>query len=268
MPANIKVLVIGDIVAKLGRSVMQQVLPELKEELQPDLIIANVENLSHGKGVMLKHLQELKDLGVNVFTGGNHVWSKENPLDDSIRAIAPFSLPANDPRTTPPFRFQTISINSVQLTIMNLLGTFEMYNETITNPFVAFDELYEQLHQPKFLIVDFHAEATSEKNAFGFHCDGRASAVVGTHTHVPTADERILAGGTGYISDMGMTGSNDSVLGVAKNVIIKRFLGTEKLSFDYPNTGPAWLNGVSLELDANTGKCATIKRIQKTLTIN
>jgi 2',3'-cyclic-nucleotide 2'-phosphodiesterase len=266
--SNIHILFIGDVVGKLGRTVLREVLPQWKQEYAPDLVIANVENVSHGKGVMIKHLTELKELGIDVFTGGNHVWSKENPQDETIASIAPFALPANDPQTTAPSRYQVVTVNDVPVTIINLLGTFEMYNEAVTSPFKTFDELFTALHEPKHVFVDLHAEATSEKNAFGFYVDGRASTVVGTHTHIPTADERILAGGTGYISDCGMTGSNDSVLGVAKEVIIKRFLEEEKISFEYPDSGPAWINGVFCELDANTGRCVTMKRLQKTLTIN
>ncbi len=264
---TIKVLIIGDIVAKIGREVVKTVLPRWKKEYSPDVIIANVENLAHGKGVTEKTLSEMKELGITGFTGGNHIWQKENPVSDPITAIAKISLPANDPRTPEDFRFQTIQAGNVNIVLVDLLGQVSMKDD-VENPFAAIDALYDRLNKPKHLLVEIHADATSEKVALGYHLNGRASAVFGTHTHIPTADTRILSEGTGYVTDIGMTGSNASVLGVAKETIIKRFLTGDKGTFDYPETGPAWINAIFLELDTKSGKCTLIKRLSEELTIN
>lgn len=264
---KIKLILIGDVVAKLGRRVLAKVLPALQKKYKPDAIIANIENLTHGKGVTAKTLTELSELGITAFTGGNHAWKKEDPASDEIRGNFTLALPANDPRTIQPLSRQSIEVNGATLHILNLEGQLEMGEEGIENPFTTFDALYEKLGQPKLLLLDFHAEITSEKVAMGYYTDGRASVVYGTHTHVPTADARILAGGTGFISDIGMTGSNDSVLGVDKSIIIDRFLGIKK-TFEYPEVGPSWLNAIYSELDPKTGHCTMIKQVQEYLTIN
>ena len=261
-----KLILIGDVVAKLGRRVLAQTLPALKKKYKPDAIIANVENLAHGSGVTKKTLTELSSLGISAFTGGNHSWKKDDPASDEIRGSFALALPANDPRTIPQLASSSLAIGKAALHIISLEGQLEMNEEGIGSPFLAFDQLYDQLGKPKLLLLDFHAELTSEKGAMGFYADGRASVVYGTHTHIPTADARILASGTGFITDIGMTGSNDSVLGVDKSVIIDRFLGNKK-TFEYPEDGPAWLNAIYCELDPKTGHCTMIKQVQEYLTI-
>lgn len=267
MLSTIRILFIGDIVGKIGRRTVASLLPALREEHKPDAVIANAENIAHGKGVTEKALAEMKAAGVDAFTGGNHVWSKSDPTDAELQKNYPLALPANDPRAPASLRLLQLPVAETTLYVLNLLGRFEMHDESSADPFTTFNELRTTLGGKTLLFVDFHAEATSEKVAFGFHVNGRASAVLGTHTHIPTADERILTGGTGYITDVGMTGSNDSVLGVAKEVIIARFLTESKETFIYPETGPAWLNGVILDLDKNTGNCVRLERVQKTLII-
>lgn len=268
MRGKLTLLFIGDVVGRIGRRAVEETIPRLKKKYAPDCIIANVENLAHGKGVSENTLSEMKRAGIDAFTGGNHIWSKADPTDPAIQNIRPLAIPANDPRTPPEFQIQKIPCGASTLTLINLLGQFEMHDEGIANPYTTFDTLYEEAGNPPVCIVDFHAEATSEKVAFGFHADGRASVVFGTHTHIPTADERILPGGTGYITDVGMTGSNDSVLGVSKKVILDRFVNGGKATFEYPEVGPAWVNAVWCELDKNTGKCVKLERIQEHLTIN
>lgn len=264
---KIKLILIGDVVAKLGRRVLAETLTALKKKYAPDAIIANIENLAHGTGVTKKTLTELSELGVAAFTGGNHAWKKEDPAGDEIRGNFALALPANDPRTVPQLASASLTVAGETLHIVSLEGQLGMNEEGIGSPFLAFDELYDRLGKPKLLLLDFHAEMTSEKGAMGFYADGRASVVYGTHTHIPTADARILSGGTGFITDIGMTGSNDSVLGVDKSIIIDRFLGNKK-TFEYPEDGPAWLNAIYCELDPKTGHCTMIEQVQEYLTIN
>ena len=202
----IRILFFGDVVGKIGRRAVTAILPQWQKKYKPDLVIANVENLAHGKGVTERTLQELKSAGINIFTGGNHIWSKDDPSSEAIQANYVLALPANDPQTPVTHRWQTIPVGEQELYLLSMLGQFQMEGENIRNPFHEFDELYETMEKPKLLLVDFHAEATSEKVAFGLYLDGRASAVLGTHTHVPTADGRILPGQTGYLSDLGMVG--------------------------------------------------------------
>lgn len=259
--STIRVLILGDIVAKIGRAAATIAIKQWKKEFYPDLILGNIENLTHGKGVSAKALLEMRAAGLMIGTGGNHVWSKEDPNLDTITQALPLALPANDSRIGTSGRYQEHTVGQSKIIVLNLLGQAAMHDTTTANPFLYFDGFYEKMGKPKHLIVDFHTELTSEKVAFGYHVDGRASVVYGTHTHVPTADARILAGGTGYITDIGMTGSDDSVLGVSKEVIIKRFLGTAKDSFVYPESGPAQANAIFAELDEKKGTCKTIQQV-------
>ena len=264
---TIRLIIFGDVVARIGRAAVAEVLSAWKKTYEPHAVIANVENLTHGRGITEKSLRELSAAGISVFTGGNHVWSKEDPANPELVSAFPLALPANDPRTIDAQRVQTLTIGGQKLFVLNLLGQVFMHEEGTENPFHTFDKLYETLQRPKLLLVDLHAEATSEKVAFGFHVEGRASLVYGTHTHVPTADARVLPQGTGYVSDVGMTGSDESVLGVSKDVIISRFLGTAKVPFEYPETGAAQVNALYCELDMKTGKVTTLKQLHKKLTI-
>ncbi len=266
MPGNIRILILGDVVAKIGRRAVREILPLWKKKFAPDAIIANVENLAHGKGITESSLKELRDAGVTVCTAGNHVWHKEDPQKDSIRQILPIVLAANDSRTDAHARWHKLLLGNTELFVVNLQGQVFMADE-FENPFLVFDKLYDEMGRPKHLIVDLHAEATSEKVAFGYYADGRASLVYGTHTHIPTADERILPDGCGYITDCGMVGARESVLGVAKETIIKRFLGQGKEVFIFPENGPAWVNALLCELDEKTGKCIQLKRLAETIII-
>jgi len=266
MRGSVKLIILGDVVAKIGRQAVADVLPRWGKKYKADAVIANVENLAHGKGITKKTLAELKEAGVAAFTGGNHLWRKHDPASDDIRGEFSVACPANDPRTIPPLRWQTIKTKGGTLFILSLEGQLAMHDEGLTSPFIAFDSLYAEMGTPKMLIVDLHAELTSEKGAFGHYTDGRASVVYGTHTHIPTADTRILPDGTGFITDVGMTGSDDSVLGVEKHIIMKRFLG-EKQTFEYPEQGPAWINAIFCELDPKTGHCTMIEQLQEKLII-
>lgn len=263
----IKILFFGDIVGKIGRRAVAQIIPQWKTKYQPDIILANVENLAHGKGVTVKSLTEMKEAGIDAFTGGNHVWSKEDPNSTEITEQFSLALPANSPLTSADRRWKTIKIDNKELYLLNLLGQFQMEGTETTNPFIAFDEIYEAMGKPTLLLVDFHAETTSEKVAMGLFLNGRASAVLGSHTHIPTADARILNQGTGYITDLGMAGGQDTVLGVKSDIIINRFKGEHIGPFDWPENGPATISAIYLELDPSTGHCLQIEPLHATITV-
>lgn len=263
MSKHITLIVFGDVVARLGRSTLAAVVPLWRKKYKPDLVVANVENLAHGRGVTLKTLDELQKIGIDAFTGGNHVWTKESPLE--LMQEHHLAVPANDPRTPIDKALVKVPCGDQALFVLNLQGTIFMNDDSVENPFLHFDKVVAG--KPLPLLVDLHAEATSEKVAFGHYVDGRASLVVGTHTHIPTADAKILPKGTGYITDIGMTGSDDSVLGVNKEIIIKRFTGEAKEIFDYPEHGPAIANAILATIDMTTGHCTTIEHISHKLII-
>ena len=267
MPGNIRILAIGDIVGKLGRKTVQELIPRWQQTYEPNVIIGNVENLAHGKGVTEKTLAEISNYGVTICTAGDHIWDKGDLFLESYERI-PMALPANDERTPDTLRWQSYSIGNEKIFVLNLVGQVFMPGVHVNNPFTSFDSLYEEMGRPKLLLVDFHTEATSEKVAFGYYADGRASIVYGTHTHIPTADAHILQGGTGYITDVGMTGAWESVLGVDKEVIVRRFVTESKEPFTYSESGPAWSNAIVCDLNATTGKCTSINLITEKLTIN
>lgn len=267
MQGKLTILFIGDIVGKLGRTAVKTILPKWQQQYKPDVIVANVENLAHGKGVTRKTLAEMTQLSIDIFTAGDHIWDKAELRREDFSSF-PIALPANDSRTVPHCRWQTVTVGHDTLFVLNLVGQVFMDDEHRQSPFHTFDRVYEEMGKPRFLIVDMHAEATSEKVAFGYYVDGRASLVCGTHTHIPTADARILPSSTGYITDCGMTGSNDSVLGVRKDIIINRFLNATKEVFEYPESGPIWINGVLADLDKKTGTCIKLQLLTEMLTIN
>lgn len=263
-----KILFFGDIVGKIGRQAIKKILPELRKKYEPDLVLANVENLAHGKGVTEKTLQEMLASGIDVFTSGNHVFKKQADNETFDNPHIPLVRPANYPAGVAGHGYLKLKIKGKTVYLVNLIGRVFMH-EDFDCPFRKFDELKKLLKLKKnaILIVDFHAEATSEKNAFGLYTDGRASLVLGTHTHVATADEKILAHGTGYITDVGMVGPADSVLGVKKEIIIEKFLTQMSLMHEIAEEGEVQINAVLAEIDDKTGKCTSIERINKKIKI-
>jgi len=224
------ILFIGDIYGRPGRSALKKLLPTLKEEIKADFVIANIENASSGVGVTVESYQDLKKLGVDVFTSGNHIFDKREiipVLKDRNEIII---RPANFQEGTPGRGVWTGEIGTTKLAVVNLMGRVFM-REGLEDPFRAADRILTDL-KDCVVIIDFHAEATSEKRAFGYYVDGRASAVIGTHTHVPTADAQMLPKGTAYITDVGFTGPQESVLGVDKEVIIHNFLTSPSAPFE------------------------------------
>jgi len=260
-------LCIGDIVGKGGRRAVTQILPKLKEKYPIDGVIANVENIAHGKGVTKSTLQEMLDVGVDVATSGNHIWSKPEAFTLLPDASVPLLRPANFPAGTVGTGARTFTIATKPVLVINLMGRVFMKDD-IECPFRTLDTLLETQPLEKFgaIIVDFHAETTSEKNAFAQYADGRVSAVVGTHTHIPTADNRVLPKGTAFTTDIGMVGVRDSILGVEKEGIIERFLTQMPTKHEIAETGIVVFNAVLLKI-GDDGRATEITRIQEEIEI-
>ncbi len=253
-----KVLFIGDIIGEPGRKMVRANIRSLAETHAPDLVIANGENAAGGFGITSEIAEELFALGIHVLTSGNHVWDKKE-IEPYLTKQDRLIRPANYPAGNPGYGSVVISTKAGKAAVLNLEGRVFMSN--LENPFrVAEQEIEKLKKETPVVIIDFHAEATSEKAALALHLDGKASAVIGTHTHVQTADERVLAKGTAFITDAGMTGPTDSVIGVKKEQAIARFLYQTPHRFEIPK-GPVHLNAVLLDIDGKTGKAKAIERI-------
>jgi len=252
-----RVLCIGDVIGKPGRKAVAALLPRLRAELRVDVAIANGENLAAGRGLTLATAKELLDAGVDVITSGNHIWDQKEIIPH-LDSEAPILRPANYPPAAPGrglVRFR-------ELVVLNLMGRTFMYD--IDDPFRCADALLAALPARTPVIVDMHAEATSEKVAMGWYLDGRVSAVVGTHTHVPTADARLLPDGTAFVTDLGMVGPRDSVIGVEKDAVLKKFLTGMPARFTVAEHSPdVQFNAVLVEIDDGTAKATSIERIDR-----
>lgn len=260
----ITILAFGDVVAKLGRRALAKVMPELKEQYQPDFMLANVENLAHGKGVTRSTLDELTALGIDCFTSGNHIWKKPEVFSIMQDDRVPLLRPANYPPGSAGVGARLFPIGAKMLLVINVQGQAFM-QESVSDPMRAVDELLQQYGKEKLAgcIVDYHAEATSEKAAMGWYLNGRVSAVLGTHTHVPTHDAWILPGGTAFISDLGMSGARDSVIGVEKEVIIQRMLTQMPGEHTFTEHGPAVVDCTLLHINPVNQKAEHIEHIRK-----
>ena len=256
-----KILFIGDICGHPGRRAVKELLPGLVAEYAPDLVLANGENAAGGFGITPGLVEELLDLGIAVLTSGNHIWDKKEILPYlADHADGRLLRPANYPGDSPG---QGIYIGRTQAgldyAVLNVQG--RVFMPAIDCPFRAADTLLAQIPAAvKVRIVDVHAEATSEKRALGWYLDGRATAVLGTHTHIPTADETVQPGGTAYITDLGMTGPYDSVIGIEKTSIIRKFLDQIPARFEVAK-GDVRLSGVVIEADRASGRALSIERI-------
>lgn len=259
-----RILIFGDIIAKPGRRALAAVLPRWKTEHAVDFVVANVENLAHGVGATERTLAELREAGVDCFTSGNHIWDKEsrtlleNPESVLLR-------PANYPPNNPGRGDKIFTVGGKRILVMNLMGRV-FFRESADCPFRAADTLLNTLFEvsPRTIVlVDFHAEATSEKVALGHYLDGRITALYGTHTHIPTADGRILPGGTAYLTDVGMTGLQESVIGANKDTVIQMFLTQtpQKNMHDTVESGAVVVNAMLLEIDADN-KAISWTRLQ------
>lgn len=262
-----KVLFIGDITGRAGRAGLAKALPEIKHEHEPDFVIANVENLAHGSGVTSRTLQEMLDLGIDCFTSGNHVWRKKEVLEILEAGEVPLVRPANYSADLPGCGYQKFKISQKNLFVLNLQGRVFM-NDLVDNPFQVFDNLLEEIQKqkPDVIIVDFHAEATSEKKAFGYYADGRVQAVLGTHTHIQTADERLLEKGTAYITDAGFVGGKHTVLGVEADGIVAGYVTGLTSRHEFPESGTVECNAVLLDINQDNS-VSSIQRITKEVVI-
>jgi len=255
-----KVLFIGDIVGKTGRNATKSLLPTVVNRYKIDLVIANGENAAGGFGITDKIVSELLSCGVHVITTGNHVWDKK----EFIPQISKEDLvlrPLNYPPGVPGYGSLLYALrDGTKVAVINLSG--RIFMSPIDCPFRVGKAEIERLgREAKVIIVDFHAEATSEKIAFGYYVDGKVSAVIGTHTHVQTADEKILPGGTAYITDVGMTGPADSVIGIEKEQIIERFLTNMPTRFETAK-GEGVFSALVLEINEESGRSAAVQRLQ------
>ena len=254
-----KILFIGDVFGAPGRELVRKALRVLPDQLAIDLVVANVENAAGGYGVTRELGDALLGYGLDVMTSGNHVWDKREALpylDAEPRLLRPANFPAGVPGHG---SFVARARDAQPVAVINLMG--RVFMTAIDDPFAAaLREVDAVRDRCRVIIVDFHAEATSEKIAMGWHLDGKATAVIGTHTHVQTADERILPGGTAYITDVGMTGPHDSVIGTEKEAALRRFRTGLPARLD-PATGDPRLHGVVVTVDPGTGKAVRVERL-------
>jgi metallophosphoesterase (TIGR00282 family) len=258
-----RILFIGDIVGKPGRDLIRVGLSALVEHHAIDFVIANVENAAGGFGITREIGEQLLDAGIDVMTSGNHIWDKREALDYigiEPRLLRPANYPAGVPGNGSYVARARMGVN---VGVINVMGRVFMVN--IDDPFAGVLRQIEAIKsRARIVFVDFHAEATSEKQAMGWHLDGKVTAVVGTHTHVQTADERILPRGTAYLTDAGMTGPHDSIIGVEVEPALSRFLNALPSKFETATANPR-LNGVVVEADEATGRAADIERISYSL---
>jgi metallophosphoesterase (TIGR00282 family) len=248
---------IGDIVGKPGRRVVSALVPGLRRELALDIVVANGENMAAGRGITPKTAKEVFAAGVDVITSGNHIWA-QSEIVPYLESEAPILRPANYPEGVPGRGM----LHFGGLTVINLMGRVFMYE--IDDPFRVADRLLDSVEAGVPVLVDMHAEASSEKGAIAWYLDGRVSAVVGTHTHVPTADGRILPKGTAFVGDAGMCGPRDSIIGVEVEPVIRKFLTGMPARFEVAERSPiVTFNSVLIDIDDATGKARAIERADR-----
>lgn len=257
-----KALFLSDVFGRPGRQAVQRALPLLASEYAPDLVIANGENAAGGKGITAKAAAELFSSGVQIITSGNHIW-KHRDVIPFIQHESRLLRPANYPRDDPGSGYVLFALPSgAKVGVLNLEGRIFM-NSCLDDPFRTSLRVLEEISpHTRLILVDFHAEASSEKRALGWFLDGKVSAVLGTHTHIQTADEQILPGGTGYITDAGMTGPHESVIGIEPSSAIDHFLSQMPIQFRVAKNR-CRIEGVLLDLDPQSGKCRSIERISR-----
>ena len=260
--ALVKILYLGDIVGSSGRQVVADKLPALRAQLNLDLVVANGENAAHGFGLTPAVAKEIFTVGVDVITGGNHTWDKKEIVQAFQLHPKTIVRPANYPPETPGRGWTVVHGKSGHpIAVLNLMG--RIFMDPIDCPFQTFKREIESIRrEAKIILLDIHAEATSEKYAMGWFADGLISAMVGSHTHVQTADERIFPKGTGYLSDAGMNGPLDSIIGMKKEIIIERFLKKLPVKMEVAE-GPAELRGVIFTVDSDDGRCHNVERIKQ-----
>jgi hypothetical protein len=256
----VKILMVGDVVGKVGRRTASALLPDLIAQYNIDFTIVNGENAAGGIGLTPKTARALFEAGADCITTGNHVWAQRDIydyLDEQPRVLRPANYPPGAPGNG---AYVYATQDGAEVAVMNLQG--RVFMDPIDCPFQQAEEILRGNSWPAVRLVDFHAEATSEKLALGRYLDGKVTALVGTHTHVQTADEVILEGGTAYLSDLGMTGAVDSILGIKSEASINRFLTEMPMRFEVPESGPCVLCGLVIECDAESGRALAVERIQ------
>jgi metallophosphoesterase (TIGR00282 family) len=256
----VNILMLGDVYGRPGRRILQEHVPRLRTERRLDFVVANVENAADGFGVTPDLAGQLRAAGVDCLTSGNHIWDKPEILDSlgtEPWLLRPFNYPEASPGRG---LFLGAAADGTPVAVLNLMG--RLFMPPCDDPFRAAERALEEIGaRAKVILVDMHAEATSEKQAIAVFLDGRVTAVVGTHTHVQTADERVLPGGTAYLSDLGMTGPYDSVIGIEKDVALRRFLSGMPVRFTVARRDPR-LCGALIEADPETGRALAIERLQ------
>ena len=252
------ILMVGDVYGESGRAAVAKLLPKLRREHAIDFCVVNVENAAGGFGVTAPIARQVLEHGADVMTSGNHIWDKKEIVAYIVKENL-LLRPANFPAGTPGAGFITVKCGPHKVAVLNLMGRVFML--PIDCPFRTADALIPELRkETPIVLVDMHCEATSESLAMGWYLAGRVSAVVGTHRHVQTADERVLPGGTAYITDLGLTGPTDGVIGVDRDQIIQRFLQQMPIRFETAK-GPAALQGVVIVVDPDTGRASSIRRL-------
>ncbi len=252
-----KILILGDIVSNIGSEHVRKILPSLKRERGINFCIANGENSAAGNGITPSSAQFLFDSGIDIITTGNHVYRRKE-IYDFLDERLDIVRPANYYEYNPGRGYAVADLGRVKIGVINLAGSTSM--DAVDNPFRVCEKVLDKISDCKIKIVDFHAETTSEKRAMGFFLDGKVSCVFGTHTHVQTADEQILPHGTAYITDVGMCGVKDSVLGVDKDIIVNKFYDGMPAFFNAAK-GDCMINGIIVDVDPSCGKATAIERI-------
>jgi metallophosphoesterase (TIGR00282 family) len=256
----VKVLFAGDVVGRPGRDILSRGLDRLRRELTLDFVVANVENAAGGFGITPEIADQFFDRGIDVLTSGNHIWDKKEILSYLVREprlLRPINYPPKLPGSG---SYVGRTPSGVPVAVLNLQG--RVFMPSIDCPFQAADrEIPRLAKEAKVILVDMHCDATSEKTAMGWYLDGRVSAVVGTHTHVPTADERVLTGGTAYITDIGMCGPFDSVIGIERESAFARFLTAVPTKFETAKGDP-WMNAVLIDIEEASGRARSIERVR------
>jgi 2',3'-cyclic-nucleotide 2'-phosphodiesterase len=253
----VKLLFVGDVVGGIGRRTLAALLPEIRNAHKPDFVVVNGENSAGGVGITQKTARELLEMGADAITLGNHAY-RHREVYDLLDRDERIVRPANYPKGSPGRGHTVIEREGMRFGVVNLLGTVAL--QAARSPFAAADATLAELRgQAHAILVDMHAEASSEKVAMGWHLDGRVTACIGTHTHVPTADARVLPGGTAYVTDVGMTGPRGGVIGVKRELALERFLSMTNLRFETSDEDP-WLNALLVEADGE-GRATAVEQL-------
>jgi metallophosphoesterase (TIGR00282 family) len=256
---ELNILFVADVVGHPGRDAVKALLPGLRKELKADLVIVNGENAAGGFGLTAKIVAELKGSGADVITTGNHVFAQKEFVGE-LPGLDRVLRPANYPAPAPGQGWCVVEVGGAKVLVMNLIG--RIFLDPLDDPFRAADAILQAHPEAKIVFCDMHAEATSEKTAMGWYLAGRASAVVGTHTHVATADARVLPGGTAYVTDVGMVGPRDGCIGMDKDVVLQRFLTGVPNRFVVAS-GPVTFNSVLVTINSSTGRATSIQRVDR-----